>query len=172
MSVARRKGTRQESRLVAWLRKQGLDAERVPLRGVHDAEDVRIRRPPWPDLLIQVKWRHLTSAWSLASWVDRLVQREHDAAVRMLVVPVPGRQLGCAVAAWPASADMHLPPWWSAHVIGLAATTRSLLAELDRVATIHREAVELCRGAPAILYRRRYLATRLDVFVRWLDMPE
>lgn len=164
MSRARAKGTSQETRLVRWLRQRGFDADRQPLRGCDDQEDVRIRCGSLADVLLQVKWRADVRRWSISSWAEALEDDACSDDLRLLVLPVPGRQLDAAVVvAGPllSRAMLSCPAHW---LVGAARTARSLVAELDRaaelVASLPAELAEH-QGTPTVVYRGLLAASRL-----------
>lgn len=81
MSAAKAKGTREESRVVAFLRERGwAHADRVPLSGARDRGDVTIG-PGSPVIEVKNQARH-----SLGEWLDEAEEEASNAGAPFGVV--------------------------------------------------------------------------------------
>jgi hypothetical protein len=91
MSASRAKGTREESKVVAFLREHGFTwADRIPLSGAKDRGDVSLG-PGSPVIEVKNQNRH-----SFAEWLDEANVEAHNAGAPFGVVWAHRRGKGSA----------------------------------------------------------------------------
>lgn len=168
-SRPRDKGTRQETRLVRFLQKRGINAERVPLKGVYDEEDIHIWTDDF-DALIQVKWRRDIRQWTIRSWAEAI---DDPASFRVLVLPVPGRMLDHAVVVPQPSATARMRLFGRLRPLDAATSAASLVESLDRVAEVLPQLGGWMSGTPCVVYRGSLVALKLAWFLDyWLAVSK